>query len=556
MKLVDYLNSQLQGATSIHSEALGAVTEYRDYYDGYVDLPSVQGHSNVVVRDVQRTIEGALPSLVDPFLSKDICVVESQNAESEQAAKANEELINYQWNKKGNPLETVEVLARNLMVDGTCWVKSGWSPEGYATVENVPFEQVIPDPSAYTVDDCKFMIHRRKVTVSDILGNPNWFGKQSLESLQPLMPSNDSEYEPGYDVGRDDSYDSGQRAMDELEVFEYYGLYDRSGKGVTEPIVAIWCENTLLNEFDSPYPEFWNPFDNAVYTRRPFSIYGIGVGGVIGDMQTQRSGLMRGIFDNMSRSNNAIKFIKKGALDGTNYNRLRNKEPIVEINHNHKEPLGNAMWDGNFNALPPDIYKMLADIETDEENLTGITKYAVGNDSRALNQTATGISIITSMSQRRLLFIAQHISGLLGRVFKKWMLMNKELLDDPSLYGEFDLVVVAGTAGVQQKRAQDINSMLTALASFQGQIDPKIVTNLIAELAESFDLNSTAKYIKQSNKEAEQMQGQPNPEKEAIKQIQFEKELAGIQKDKSIAAKNFAQAQENQIDAAIKSTGG
>ena len=551
---VDYLNSQLSGASGIHSEAMGNVQMYRDYYHGHVDLPAVKGHSTVVLKDVMRTVEGSIPSLVDPFIGKDIAKVESQDSESEDAAKENARLINYQWNKKANPLETSEVIARNLQIDGTVWTKVGWDKAGFSTVECVPFEAVIPDPSATTIDKLKFVIYRRKVSISDILTNPEWFGKHNLSSLNPLMAGGDTTYDAPNMNGRDDNYDPGQRAMDEIELFEYYGEYDVDGNGITRPVVAVWSQNKLLNAFDSPYPDFSIPFDNTVYVRQPHSIYGIGVGGIIGDKQTQRSGLMRGIFDNMSRSNNAIKFVKKNALDPVNHRRLMNQEPVVELNT--KDSLQNSIWDGNFNALPLDIYKMLADIETDEENLTGITKYAVGTDSRSLNQTATGVSIISSMSQRRLLFITQHISGLLARVFKKWMNMNKALLDNPMLEGEFDLFVSAGTAGLAAKKGQDITAMLQSLAAMQGLIDPKITSNLVAELAEAYGLDSTAKMIREDNEQAIQMEGQPNPEEQMMQQMMMEAEMAKIGKDKSIAAKNFAQATENQVDAAVKMNGG
>jgi len=546
---IDYLNSNLSGATGIHSEAAGLVNEYREYYDGYVDLNNTPDGSTVVMKDVMRTVEGSIPSLVEPFLGKDIARVESQDAISKEGALEHSRLVNYQWNKKNNPLETVETMARALQIDGTVWTKVGWHIDGYPTVETVPFEAVIPDPSATSIDNMKFIIYRRKVTISDILSNPKWFGKHTLSSLQVLMPGADAQYETNNNIGRDDSYNMGQRALDEIEVFEYYGEYDVDGKGITTPVVAIWSQNTLLNAFDSPYPGFSIPFDNAVYVRRPYSIYGIGVGGIIGDKQTQRSGLMRGIFDNMNRSNNGTKFIKKGALDPTNHERLMRGSRIVEVNS--KDSLANSIWDGNFNALPPDVYKMLADIETDEENLTGITKYAVGSDSRSLNPTATGVSIITSMSQKRLTFIAQHLSGLLSRVFNKWIKMNAFFSTNPILQGNYDLFVYAGTAGVEMKRGQDLTSMIQMLSTMGREIDPKIMMSLISDLARTYSLDATAQLITEAVNTP-----QEDPMQGVAMQMEIAAEEAKINKDASIAAKNYAIAQKSQIDTAVKMSEG
>ena len=552
--LVSYLNAQFEGGSGMHSEALSAVRSYREYYEGKVDIESVDGRSQVVHRDVLRVVEGSMPSLVDPFVASDIAVVEGENAESEPVGALHENLINYQWNKKNNPLETAELLGRNLMVDGTVWTKVGWSKDGYSTVEVVPFEAVIPDPSAYKVEDLKWVIYRRKVTISDILSNEEWFGKHTLESLQSLTTGGNSEYDPDKGVGREDFYSQGQRALEEIEVFEYYGEYDRSGNGKTEPIVAVWSQDMLLNDFPSPYPGFSIPFDNTVYVRRSFSIYGVGVGGIIGDKQTQRSALLRGVYDNMANSNNGTKFIRKGSLDAVNFNRLKRGEKYVELNVPTQMTAESLIYDGNFNPLPTDVYKMLDDIETDEENLTGITKYAVGSDSRSLNQTATGVSIISSMSQRRLVFIAQHISGLLQRVFKKWMMLNAEMLDMPSVEG-IDLYVNAGVAGLREKKNNDIVSMIQAISNMPGSVDPKIMNSLIVELAENMGLDTTSKLLKDMKEEGEQNNAD-DPMKEIAIKMKLEAEQAKIAKDRALAQRNQALAQETMIDASIKSVGG
>ncbi len=554
-KIIDYLQAQLSGASGIHSAAMSEVTAYREYYNGKVDLCDVEGRSTATHKDVFRVVEGSMPSLVDPFVSADIAVVEGMNAESEDIAKLHEDLINYQWNKKNDPLLTAELLGRNLMMDGTVWTKVGWDSEGYSTVEVVPFEAVIPDPSAYRVEDLKWVIYRRKVTISDILSNPEWFGKHTLASLNPLMSGGDTTFDASNDVGRDDFYDQGMRALDEIEVFEYYGEYDRSGKGKTEPIVAVWSQNMLLNDFASPYPGFSIPFDNTVYTSRPFSIYGIGVGGVVGDLQTQRSALLRGIYDNMANSNNGTKFIRKGSLDATNYGRLVRGEKIVELNMPTSMSVDALIYDGNFNQLPPDVYKIMEDLESEEENLTGITKYAVGSDSRSLNQTATGVSIISSMSQKRLVFITQHISGLLSRVFKKWMKLNTVAFDMPTVE-DLDLYVNAGTAGLKEKRNSDIIAMMQSISNMPNGVDPRIMTSLVSELATGMGLDKTSKMIEES---AKQM-SQPNPEQEQMKQVGMQMEVqaqqAKIMKDRAVANKDNMIAMEHRIDASIKSVGG
>jgi len=568
--LVSDMNALLVGALGALTEQQGMVDDYRSAYYNYGDAGYEEGgrqHMGAVscalVRDVQRTVEGSMPSLVQPFIEKDIAVLESDNDDEmvQELVQEHQDLINKQWNKKSNPLETIETLARNMQVDGTVWTKVGWNDRGFPTVDIVPFESVLPDPSAYKGDDIRFVIHRRKVTISHILSTPMWFGEHALEGLNPLMPSNNTAYEAQDRTGRDDNFSTGQRASDQIEIFEFYGEYDLTGNGITEPVVVIWSEDMLLSAFPSPFNGFTIPFDCGVYVKQPYSIYGMGVGGLIGEHQRTRQEILRGIIDNMNTANNGTKYIKKGAFDQINMKRHEQHARVVEVNHNSQEPLGNAFWDGGFNQIPPEVYKLMESYEVEQENLTGITKYAVGSDSRSLNQTATGVSIISSMSQRRLVFVTQHISGLLSRVFKKWIAMNDEFIIGSGLASEIDLFVRAGTAGLQSKKVQDISNMLSALAPHAGTIDPAIITDLVADMAENMDLDVTARKIRDSaskkNMSEEDMMAEQNQQQEEamVKQMAMRGEAAEIAKDEAKATLDHAKAQESQVNAANKMYG-
>ncbi len=569
--IVSFMNDLLKDATGYHSEAQQMVDEYRSsYYNTGEDMisgnqttPMMKDTRHGVVsqalcKDVMRSVEGAIPSLVAPFIEKDIATLESDTEDEGvlESIKTHEKLVNYQWNKKSSPLDVVERISRNLQIDGTAWCKTGWNAKGYPEVFVVPFESVIPDPNAYTQDEIRFVIHRKKVSISDILSNPEWYGKHTLDSLNHLSNHISSEYEPMDVAGRSDAFDSGQRASEIIEIFEYYGEYDKKGDGTTEPVVIIWSAQTLLNEFDSPYPGFSIPFDAGIYLQRPYSIYGSGVAELIGEHQVTRQEILRGIIDNMNKANNGTKFVKKGAFDNKNAMKFKQNAPFVEINHNSQEPLGNAFWDGGYNQIPPEVYQLMEKYEEEQENLSGLTKYSMGTDSRSLNQTATGVSIISSMSQRRLVFITQHISDLIARVLKKWILLNDEFIVHSGIANEIDLFVKAGTAGIQAKKGQDISNMLQALAPHAGVLDPAIITDLVADLAETFDLDVTAKKIRDSADKQRQMMQDPNmqmqqqQEQQMMKQMAMRGEAAEISKDEAKAHLDNAKAQKAQIDAA------
>ncbi len=538
-----WVTTLLGEAKQAHTEQVKIVEGYRASYLGYSIPEATDGSSNIKMLDVMRTVEGSLPSLVEPFVGRDICSIESDTPESDQIATLHEDAINKTWNKINNSLDTVEVLARNQMIDGTAWLRTGTDIDGNPTAENVQFESVIPDPTATKLEDMKFCFYRDRVSIADILLNSTWYGEHTLDSLKNLgLETGSSEYEPVENTGQDQSFDPGQRALEEVELFEFYGEYDANGDGTTAPYFIVFNGDMILNMVEAPFPDYTIPFDNTIYVKDPFSIYGKGVSALIDQHQAFRTSITRGIVNNMANSNNGVKFIKKGTLDPINFQRLMNKERVVELNIPQGQTTQNVIYDGSYNPIPSDVYHLMTEIEEDEENLTGITKYATGTDSKSLNQTATGVSIISSMSQKRLVYITQHISGLLTRVFKKWIKINSLLNNIPSdgLY----LVVKAGTAGLTQKKVSDIMMMLSVLSPQEAQVRQQ----LLVDLAEELQLDSAKQILEQPQ--------EPNEDMEIMKQIEVEKAMSEINENNANASKDKATAYETTVDATIKSLGG
>jgi len=558
--ILQYLEATLSDATAYHTEALGIVQDSRDAYNGELQGDEDPNWSSIVVKDIKRIVNGAIPSLVEPFMTDTIVNLDTNKAQLVNSLAKSEALLNYQWSNVIDPMATAELAAMNQMVDGTAWAMTGWNKKGHPTVHIVPFESVIPDPSAYDVDDMKFVIYRRKVTISDILSNPKWFGKHTLEDLNVLVPSSTSEYDPVPVPGREDSYDPGNRALEEVEVFEYYGLLDTDGKGIAKPFLGIWSNGKLLRSGDNPYPDFVIPFDRAVYTRKPFSIYGETIEELVGDYQRLRTSITRGIIDNMANSNNGARFVKKNALDSVNFQRLMDNERVVELNVGKDAPVRDAIEYGTFNPLPANVFQMLEDTMKEEENITGITRYSVGSDSRALNQTATGIGIITDMSQRRLTYLTSQLAVMFKGVILKWAKLNAAIITDvtvktprgylqiagPELVGdEFGITMNTPTAGIKQKKQADLTVMMQSLAPLTGLIGPEILLGLLTEMANLAEMPKLRDELYRITAEVEQNKGQMSSEQQlALQKVQLE-----MGKTQSETMENVASAKKSQADA-------
>ncbi len=227
------------------------------------------------------------------------------------------------------------------------------------------------------------------------------------------------------------------------------------------------------------------------------------------------------------------------------------------------------------------MFELLEMFQKEEENLSGITRYAVGNDSRSLNQTATGIQTITSMSQQRLMFITKRMAQMFKRSFGKWIKLNQELVEEISLQtksdgvididsmvlqGKYDLNIDVGdNAAMKQQKAQSI-SMFLGQATTYG-LDPKIMLSLTADLADVLDLNETEAMIRTMITEGEQQSQEQNQQAQMQEQQQMQLQSeaqdlemaqaqASIAKDMARATLDDAKAEGAYIDNMITSAGG
>ena len=102
MNELDYLQNTLSEAKALHTEALNAVEASRTSYNCRRGSDKTDG-SVFKMQDMKRIVQGALPSLVEPFVSGDTVSVTSDTAEGEDGALAQQLLLNEQW-KKADPL--------------------------------------------------------------------------------------------------------------------------------------------------------------------------------------------------------------------------------------------------------------------------------------------------------------------------------------------------------------------------------------------------------------------------------------------------------------------
>ncbi len=584
-QLLYQMATDLSGAQSAYNDIVEEVEAWEAEIKGVYIKPSQamglgpqasRDESGLMMRDLKRIVEGSIPSISEPFLSgSDIVGVTPRDAKSVERADKLEELLNKQFNKGTNRVRLIEGLARDIQEQGTVFIKSGWG-DNMPVVEQVNFKEIIIDPSARSLQAAKFVIQRRKLSISDILANPGWFGKHTLDSLSQLSGVVDTEYDSDANegFGQDTNYNYSDRAREMVEIFEYYGVLDIEGNGVLTPVLGIWNEDLLLRFTESPYPDSWNgnPFDSAVYTSRSFNVYGDGIAPLVGDYQKVRTGFMREIMNNANKANQTQIASRKGSIDVANKRKMMNGEDYEYLG---AEP---GIIKGEFNQVPPSVFQILEQFKIEEEELSGISRQNAGVDGIAGSaHTATAVSIAQSNADKRLQQIVRHMQDMFESMFTKWIdlnvmmlrngvVKNKVAMNRPELYtqlgmnqpdmvpvngmelnGKYDLIIQVGTAEQKRIQNQNILMMMQQVQMQANVISPSVSLALLAQLAGNMDmaglssqLSATANSVVEQEKS-----GQPSEQEQIAKEtamLEMEKLNSEIDENNASAAKDQASA--------------
>ena len=569
-EILQRVTSDLAGAKNNQVRQMALINEARDEAEGKPydnSAPDTQwgkkaAYSSIVVKLIKKSIESSVPSLVEPFLGSNIVSARGRDVMSQQKAESAQAVLNYFWNYGIRPEELMEPLVRDLQTDGTVIGKAVWN-EGKPDTDLTPLDNLTFDPSAEKLDDCNFIVEKSKVMIADILSNPQWYGKHTLDSLKDLMAASDTEWDREAD-GKDNSFNFDDRFRQLIEINTYYGRMEMNG-GLA-PIIAIWSDNTLLHFGDSPYPDSWNglPFFGTVYIPQPGSLYGKGIGEVVSTDQKVSTALQRAIMRQLDNSTIGQRGFREGALNPIEEAKFKNG---MDFKYQDKAP---EFWEGSFTQLGSEVFGMQDRIKADVEELLGIGRLNAGLDPRALNSnvSATAASLVNTNAQRRLLLIMRHVSAMLEGMFRKWLdltiLMNPDLLVEVGgemvslqgfdLDGNYDLIIDVTTDSQKQEKAGQLNMVLQTLGNTPG-IPPSILMRTTADLMKNLGQYDTATQLNGVAEQMAQAEQQPNPMEQMQTQLAVKREMAEQAELQSKTKLNEAKAMESFVDSQNASYG-
>lgn len=584
------IKTDLENSRIFKDEINKDISRWMDTYDGKKYGNEVEGRSEIVWKLVKKHGEILIANLAKPFISgSNIISLEPRTKQDVYKTNIDNKLLNFFFNKKFDKSKFIKQLIRIMAKEGTSFIKVSWDTRDkkpYA--ESLYNEDVFTEPNATSIEESKYIIHRFNTTVEELEENPN-YSKTAINQFKKYLDSKNNDSFAQSDDLHDRDIGLYQRAKnDSLYLYEYW--YKKNDEIYITSFVDANTEALVLSK--EKYEYKWYPFVEFPFYDQEFSIWGRALADIIDDEQKFMTAIVRGVIDNMASSNNGQKFVKKGALDSVNMQNMQSGKPVVEINTT--EHINTAIQDGHFNELPSSVYNLLNVIESQAEGLTGVSKFMQGiNESP--NSSATSAQAVLTQSQIRLLDIENNINRGLKKVFRKWIEMIVNYLDDEEMLRitgttwdeeksrmvqrlkeqyqldqmppetqqkamilimkevekiydkstiNYDFKLKIGTDASNQIKINQINMLMQQSAPLvqAGAVPPDIIRKLTSKLFELFDYPDLADEI--SN-----YQAQPDPVQQQMIQLEMMNLKAKSDKEEALAKNALARTAQTQAKA-------
>lgn len=593
------IQKKISGAKTQYAGIANQIDNAEDAYYGKAvgdfAAPAIEDRSSIVASDVADTIEWMMPSLIKIFAGGDKAVeFVPRDVEDEESAKLRTEYVNYIFYSENNGFLILYDWFKSALLYKLGVVKVWWDTGGekrrekYQGLTSEQYLSLLADPNievkeyqengdsfditlirtidkgqvrisvipkarfaisstALSFDDSDFYVHHERRSLSQL----RLMGYQNVDDIQ------DAEV-----VNENDTKNENEEEKKFVYLNECYIKCDYDGDGIDEWRKVVeaggqMLENTAVSD---------HPFCAICPIPMPNSVYGQSIADVVYNIQKNKTSMYRVIND--------------GAYLSV-YPRTGVVENQVEIDDllNHR-PAGVVRMKTPGAVFPLaegkiDLGMALSYLETIEswkENRSGWTRYSQGANADSLNNTATGINIITNRGDARLeligkIFAETGVKELFRKILKLVIqnqdkpktvrLFNRWVKIDPREWSEhFDLSVnvALGTGNKDQVLNHlMVLSQVIEKAGAYGQavgadlVTPDNVYNVVIEIARNMGFKSPEKFIAKPQQQPPQPP-QADPKHELDQQkLELEKQKFNLdQQVKTAEIQN--QQEQNRIE--------
>tara|TARA_Y100000034_G_scaffold75238_1_gene90397 strand:- start:543 stop:2756 length:2214 start_codon:yes stop_codon:yes gene_type:complete len=367
-------------------------------------------------------------------------------------------------------------------------------------IEFVSLWDFFPDPSATTIDECEYVIHRHKMNRSQFraLKNLPYFDKDAIRECLTMGANYEEKY---YENQLRDNDNAEGVENTNYEVLEYWGVMDaqsarEAGIEVPEDVdeldelqINAWItSNKVLRVVVNPFTPHRLPYHSFPYERNPYNFFGIGIAENMDDSQQIMNGHARMAIDNLALAGSLVFDIDESALVGG-----QNMEVYPgKIFRRQAGMPGQAIHGLKFPNTAPENMMMFDRFRQLADEQTGLPSYSHGQTGvQSMTRTASGMSMLLGAASLNIKTVVKNLDDFLlkplGEAYFQW---NMQFFEG-SLDVKGDLEVNAtGTNSLMQKEVRS-QRLTTFLQTVQNPaIAPFVkISKLISELAYSLDLD-------------------------------------------------------------------
>jgi hypothetical protein len=579
-ELLNALKADLQAADRLKQDQDTLIAKWKAEYNGDPYGNEQKGKSEIVSRDIKKQSEWQHATIVDPFVStSNIIKCIPITFEDKAASVQNELLLNTQFCRKFDRFNFISKAVKVFDREGTVVVQTGWDYEDKEVVKQVETivvndfgeeeivlkevtetviirnqptakvcrnEDIYLDPTCQdNLDNAQFVIYRYESDASTLRKDGRY------KNIEQAVKGSIEDFD--YDAPDDTEFKFTDEPRKKLLVHEYWGNYDVDGDGIAEAIVCAWVGSTIIRLQTNPYTDKKPPFVVAPFNSIPFQIHGEANAELIGDNQKVKTAVIRGIIDNMTQSTNGQVGTRKNALD------IGNKKKFLNGQNFEYNGSPSDFWQGSYNQIPSSAFDMIGLMNNEIESITGTKSFSGGINAGSLGASATGArGALDATATRRMNIVRNVAENLIKPLIRKWMSYNSEFLEDEEiiritndefvpirkddLEGRIDLDITISTAEDNAAKSQELSFLLQTLGPNE---DPSIRREIMATIMDLMRMPEEAKKLRE-------YQPKPDPMQEEIKKLQFENLQLENEKLKADIADKYARAEENGIDAQLK----
>lgn len=391
-------------------------------------------------------------------------------------------------------------------------------------LETVSIFDLYPDPYCTSLDDCDGLFRRHVLTRRQFreLGELPGFDSEMVRYVLKNNKKGNHDEESHERTRRTIAGVHEHGESNRYEVLEYWGNidghqlqdngfeFDEGADLFEDYSVCVWiCDDKILKVMLNPVAGYKIPYMIFPYENSPHAFWGTGVPKMMRDSQTTMNAATRIWIDNLALSSGPMVEVNTDLLaDGEDPTEIHpwrvflrsggdGASPAVR----YYQPVANA---NGLNQIV-ELFRRFAD-ET-----TSLPSYTHGEQTRSLNKTATGISMLMGAANVALKSTIKNIDDfLLEPMVEALFHFNMEFGTDEEAKGDLKIVPRGSTALIQ-KEVQS-QRLLQFLSLVSNPMDAALVDRpqLLRDIAQSMDIDpdEILKSMEQLQAEQQALQAQ------------------------------------------------